>query len=96
MWVCKRCGSTFSDPDDVMDEYCGDRYAVCPICNSRTIKETRICYACGNATENYGLCDTCRIEVKKDFAAWLMEEVRNRNIRVDDVADCVYQYIEYL
>ena len=94
MWVCRRCGSTFDKPEITTDH--GDRYCTCPICMSKDVKETHVCYSCGNATDNYGLCDTCRIEVKKDFAAWLMEEVRNRNIRVDDVADCVYQYIEYL
>lgn len=94
MWVCKRCGSTFSDPDLVRDH--GEQYGVCPTCCSKSIKETRICYVCGNPTDNYGICDTCQAEVKKDFAAWLIEEVRGKHIRVDDVADCVYQYIEYL
>lgn len=94
MWVCKRCGSTFSDPDLVRDH--GEQYGVCPTCCSKSIKKTRICYVCGNPTDNYGICDTCQAEVKKDFAAWLNEEVKSQHIRVDDVADCVYQYTEYL
>lgn len=94
MWVCKRCGSTFSNPDLMIDH--AEQYGVCPTCFSKNIKEARICYVCGSPTDNYGLCDTCRAEVKKDFAAWLNDEVRSQHIRVDDAADCVCQYLDYL
>lgn len=49
MWVCKRCSSTFSDPDLTWDH--GERYITCPVCLSRDLKETGICYVCGDPTD---------------------------------------------
>ena len=91
MWVCKRCGQTFSDPDLTWDH--GERYITCPVCLSRDLKETSICYACGNPTDN-DLCDECKGEITDDFNFWFEEEIKFRHVRTDDLIECIDRYLE--
>ena len=91
MWVCKRCKQTFSDPDLVWDH--GERYITCPVCMSRDLKETGICYVCGNPTD-YSLCRECKIEITKDFQAWFEEEVKYRHVKGDDLVETIIEIFE--
>ncbi len=90
MWVCKRCGSTFSDPDLVKDH--GEQYGVCPTCSSKGIKETQICYVCGNATDNYELCDECQTELREEFKEWF--QGKRRKLKEYDVIRCIDEYLK--
>ena len=92
MWVCRRCGSTFDEPEITTDH--GDRYCTCPICMSKDVKETHVCYSCGNATDNYGLCDECIDIITKDFRTWFEEEMKFQHVKADDLIECIDRYLE--
>lgn len=91
MWVCKRCGQTFSDPDLTWDH--GERYITCPVCLSRDLKETSICYVCGNPTD-YGLYGECKTEIVKDFQAWFEEKIKFHHVRADDLIGVIQQILD--
>lgn len=61
---------------------------------SRDIKETHVCYSCGNATDNYGLCDECIDIITKDFKAWFEEEMKFQHVKADDLIECIDRYLE--
>lgn len=92
MWVCRRCGSTFDEPEITTDH--GDRYCTCPICMSEDVKETHVCYSCGNATDNYGLCDECIDIITKDFRTWFEEEMKFQHVRMDDLIGVIQQILD--
>ena len=92
MWVCNRCECTFPEPDLTREH--GEKYNTCPICLSKDVKETRVCYSCGNATDNYGICDECRDIITKDFKAWFEEEMKFQHVKADDLIKCIDRYLE--
>ena len=91
MWICKRCKQTFSDPDLVWDH--GEQYITCPVCMSRDLKRTSICYVCGNPTD-YGLCGECKTEIARSFRLWFEEEVKYRHVKGDDLVETITEIFE--
>lgn len=95
MWVCRRCGSTFNEPEITTDH--GDRCYTCPICMSRNVEEIKVCYICGNAVRpGWDICNECINDIKESFESWVTQEIDKIGMLICNLSDCVTEVLEEL